>query len=189
MSEDKKIEIKKGESKSEEEKIEDKKSRELSIRRESPFSLFQQMDRMFDNMWRDFDDNFWWPFGRRRVPLSLSISEDEPLFRTPLTNISEDDNTYTISAEVPGLDKEDLEITISEGNLEIKGEMQQEKKEEKEGELVRRECVTSSYYRAFALPENIDEDDIDANLDKGILTIKIPKVEPPEPVKKKIEVK
>ncbi|TFF99116.1 MAG: Hsp20/alpha crystallin family protein, partial [Promethearchaeota archaeon] len=187
--EDKKIEIKKGE-KTEGEKEEEQKTRELSIRRESPFSLFQQMDRMLDNMWRGFDDLFWWPFSNRSYrPLSLTIAKDEPLFRTPLSNITEEENQYIISAEVPGLEKSDLEISITDNNLEIKGEVTEEKKEEEEGELVRRECFTKSYYRAFTLPENIDQDGIDANLDKGILKITIPKVEPPKPVKKKIEVK
>ena len=73
--------------------------------------------------------------------------------------------------------------------MEIKGEHKEETKEEKEGQLVRREYHSSSYYRAFNLPENIDKEKIDANLDKGILTVKIPKVTPPKPEKKKIEIK
>ncbi|MFX1393545.1 MAG: Hsp20/alpha crystallin family protein [Promethearchaeota archaeon] len=185
MSDDKKIEIKKGEKTKEEQR-----SRELSIRRESPFSLFQQMDRMVDRMWRGFDDLFWWPFSNRSYrPLSLTITEDEPLFRTPLSNITEDEKKYIITAEVPGLDKGDLEISITQNNLEIKGEISKESKEKKEGELVRRESFRKSYYRAFSLPENIDPDKIEANLDKGILKINIPKVEPPKPEVKKIEIK
>jgi HSP20 family protein len=188
MSEDK-IEVKKKE-KSNEEKREDQKTREITVRRESPFSLFQEMDRMFNEMQRNFFDDLYWPFGRqRRQPFSLIIREDEPIFRTPLSNITEDDEAFSITAELPGLDKGDLEITIQEGNIEIKGEVKEEKKEEKEGQLVRREYRSSSYYRAFSLPDNIDEDKIDANLDKGILTVRIPKVEPVVPEKKKIEIK
>ena len=184
-----KIEVKK-EEKNEEEKQEDKKTRELSIRRESPFSLFQQMDRLFDDLNRNFMDDWMWPFGiRRNRPLSLVIAENEPLFRTPLANINEDEKNFIISAELPGLDKGDIEITIQDGNLEIKGEVKEEKKEEKEGELIRREFHSSSYYRAFSLPEHIDENNIEANLDKGVLTVTIPKVEPVEPEKKKIEIK
>ena len=176
--------------KTEEEKQEDQKSRELSVRRESPFSLFQQMDRLFDDLQKNFWNDTYWPFGwRRSRPLSLVIKEDEPIFRTPLANITEDDNFYNITAELPGMDKADLEITIQEGKLEIKGEQKEETTEEKEGELIRREYHSSSYYRAFTLPENIDENAIEANLDKGLLKIKLPKVEPPEPVKKKIEIK
>ena len=164
-------------------------TRELSVRRENTFSLFQQMDRLFDDLtgsiWND-----WWPFGYpKRRPLGLIIRDDEPLFRTPLSNIHESEDHFDITAELPGLDKGDIEITIQDNMLEIKGEVKEEKKEEKDGELVRREYHSSSYYRAFNLPENIDSDKIEANLEKGILKVTIPKVEPPEPEKKKIEVK
>lgn len=183
MSEDKKIDIKKGKELKKEK--DEKKSHELSIRRETPFSLFQEMDRMFNDLWRNFDDSFW-PFRRRRYePIKW---DDIPIFRTPLSNITEDEDNYSISAELPGLNKGDLEITFHDGMLEIKGEQKEEQKEEKEG-YVRREFSSASYYRAFSLPENIDDEAIDANLDKGILKIKIPKKAPKKIEKKKIEVK
>lgn len=180
-----KIDIKKEET-SKKENQEDKKSRELTIRRGNPFSLFQEMDRMFDDLFDDFS----WPFGRRmKRPLGLVIKENEPIFRTPLANIKDLKDHFEISAELPGLEKNNIELTIRDDVMEIKGEHKQETKEEKEGQLVRREYHSSSYYRAFNLPENIDKDKIDANLDKGILTVKIPKVTPPKPEKKKIEIK
>jgi len=183
MSEDKKIDIKKGKETKKEKN--ESKSRELAIRRESPFSLFQEMDKMFDNLWRNFDETFW-PFRRRRYqPIKW---EEVPFYRTPLSNITEDDKNYNISAELPGLDKGDIQITFHDGMLEIKGEQKEEIKEEKEG-YVRREFSSASYYRAFSLPENIDEDAIDANLEKGILTVKIPKKEFEKKEKKKIEIK
>ncbi|MFX1498280.1 MAG: Hsp20/alpha crystallin family protein [Promethearchaeota archaeon] len=184
MVDDKKIEVKKGKKEVREET--DKKSRELAIRKESPFSLFQEMDKMFDSLWRDADDWFW-PFGRRRrfAPIRW---EEAPIFRTPLSNITETEKEFSISAELPGLDKGDIHITFDDGLLEIKGEQKKEEKEEKEG-YVRREYSSASYYRAFHLPQNIEEENIDANLDKGILTVKIPKKEPEKKEKKKIEVK
>ncbi|TFF89924.1 MAG: Hsp20/alpha crystallin family protein [Promethearchaeota archaeon] len=186
MAEKEKIEVTKKESKEEENK-EGKKSRELTVRRENPFSLFQEMDRMFDSF---FNDEFW-PFGwtRRRRPFSLIIKDDEPIFRTPLSNITETENTFEILAELPGMDKSEINLTITDNVLEIRGEQKEEKKEEKEGEYVRRECRSTSFYRAFNLPENIDEEKIDANLNKGILKVSIPKVEPPKPEKKQIEIK
>ena len=185
MADKEKIEITKKEK--QEESKEGKKSRELTVRRENPFSLFQEMDRMFDSF---FNDDFW-PFSwtRRRRPLGLLIREDEPIFRTPLSNITETEDAFEISAELPGMDKSDIQLTITENKLEIKGEQKEEKKEEKEGEYVRRECRSTSFYRAFNLPENIDENSIDANLEKGVLKVKIPKVEPPKPEKKQIEIK
>jgi len=174
-----KIDVKKKEGKKEEEKAEDEKSRELSLRRGNPFSLFQEIDKMFDDFW---GGDAMWPFRRRR-PIKW---EDIPFFRTPLTNITETDDSYNISAEVPGLDKGDLEITFQDGTLEIKGEQKQEKETKEEG-FVRREYSSASYYRAFELPDNIKDEAIDATLEKGILQVSIPKKEP-EP-KKKIEVK
>jgi HSP20 family protein len=173
----KKIDVKKKEGKEEESK--DEKSRELSLRRGNPFSLFQEIDKMFDDIW---GESSMWPFRRRR-PIKW---EDIPYFRTPLTNITETDDSFNISAEIPGLDKGDIEITLQDGTLEIKGEQKEEKEEKEEG-YVRREYSSASYYRAFELPDNIKDDEIDANLDRGILKVTIPKKEP-EP-KKKIEIK
>jgi HSP20 family protein len=186
MADKEKIEITKKEGKEETE--EGKKSRELTVRRENPFSLFQEMDRMFDSF---FNDDFLWPFGwsRRRRPLGLVIREDEPMFRTPLSNITETDKSFEISAELPGMDKSDIQLTITDNMLEIKGEQKVEKEEEEEGQYVRRECRSTSFYRAFNLPENIDEEKIDANLDKGVLKVTVPKVEPVKPEKKQIEIK
>jgi HSP20 family protein len=178
-----KIEIKKG--KDHKKEKDEKKRHEIAVRRESPFSLFQEMDRMFDNLWRDFDESFW-PFRTRRYkPIKW---ENLPVYRTPLSNITEDEDSYKISAELPGLDKADIEITFHDGMLEIKGEQKEEKKEEKEG-FVRREFSSASYYRAFSLPENIDVDAIDAGLEKGILNLKIPKKEPEIKEKKRIKIK
>ncbi|MFX1379262.1 MAG: Hsp20/alpha crystallin family protein [Promethearchaeota archaeon] len=178
-----KIEVKK--SKDIKKVKDDKKKHEIAVRRESPFSLFQEMDRMFDDLWRGFDESFW-PFRRRRYePIKW---KNLPVYRTPLSNIIEDEKNYNITAELPGLDKGDIEITFHDGMLEIKGEQKEEKKEEKEG-FVRREYSSASYYRAFSLPENIDTNAIEAGLEKGILNVKIPKKEPEKKEKKKIEIK
>ncbi|MFX1237143.1 MAG: Hsp20/alpha crystallin family protein [Promethearchaeota archaeon] len=146
--------------------------------------------RLFDSLSSSFFDDWNWPFSRRRYkPLNLEIRDTEPIFRTSLANISEDENNFLITAELPGIDKGNIELTVQDGMLEIKSEHKDEKKEEKEGQLIRREWHSSSYYRAFKLPEHIDESTIDANLNKGILTVKIPKVETPKPEKKKIKIK
>jgi HSP20 family protein len=163
---------------------EEKKERELAVRRENPFSLFQQMDKMFEDMRKSLFD-----FPLSTEPFGLKLSEEEPMFRTPLSNIKEKDGAFEITAELPGLDKKDIELTIHDNTLEIKGDYEEEEKEEEEGELVRREYRSSSYYRAFSLPENIDADAIDAELEKGVLKITVPKTELPEEEKKKIDIK
>jgi len=181
MAEKEKIEI----SKKEKSNGNKKDAREIIIRRDSPFSLFQEMDRFFDDMFNDM----WWPFNRRtQRPFGLIHRESEPRFRTPLANVQETEKEFNITAELPGINKGDIELTIQDGVLEIKGESEEEKKEEKEGQLIRREYRSSKYYRAFNLPEHIDDNKIEANLEKGILNITIPKVEPKVPEKKKITI-
>ncbi|MHA2006822.1 MAG: Hsp20/alpha crystallin family protein [Promethearchaeota archaeon] len=164
------------------------KSRAIQVRRYRPLSLFGNIDSMFDDLDRYFE-NFWkpsrfWNF----EPLNVRLFNDDEFFRSPLTNIKDNGDKYKISAELPGLDKGDIEIMIHDGMLEIKGE-QKEKHEEKKNGYVRKEYHSSSYHRSFNIPEDVDEDKIDAKLDKGILTLDLPKKELEKKEKKKIEVK
>ena len=193
-TDDKKIEIETEGSKTEgeakkEEISKDEKNKETIMQKYRPLSTFGTIDRLFNDMTRWFDDMFWrpsrfWDF----EPFSLKVFEEDPFFRTPLSNITEDDTGYHLTAELPGLEKGDLEITIHDGNLEIKGERKDEH-EEKKDDFVRKEYSSSSYYRSFKLPDNIDEEKIDATLEKGILKLDLPKLELEEKEKKKIEVK
>jgi len=121
-------------------------------------------------------------------PFSLKIFDEDDFFRTPLANVTEDESGFHMTAELPGLEKGDLEITIHDGDLEIRGERKEEHEEKKEG-YVRKEYSSSSYYRTFKLPENVDEEKIDATLDNGVLKLDLPKKVIEEKEKKKIEIK
>ncbi len=173
----------------EEKSVESKESKQaIQLRKHRPLSMFGRFDRIFDELDNYFRD-FWkpsrfWNF----EPFPLRTLDEDKFFRTPLTNIAENDENYSITAELPGLDKGDIEIAIHDGVLEIKGEQKEEHEEKKDG-FVRREYHSSSYHRSFTIPENIDEDNIDAKLDNGILTIALPKKELEQKEKKKIEVK
>ena len=158
--------------------------RGLTLMRESPFSLFNEVDRFID----DFFNDSWWPFNHRYQPFNLLIRDNQPIFRTPLVNIDETETQYNITAEIPGINKGDIELTIQDGKLEIRGKTKEDKKEESDGKVVRREYHSSKYFRSFNLPDFVDEDSIEANLEKGILKILIPKVSPPEPQRKKIAI-
>ena len=80
---------------------------------------------------------------------------------------------------------------MHDGTLTISGKRQEEKEERAEGDkVIRRERRFSQFSRSFTLPENIKEDEISADLDKGILQVHVPKVEPPpKPEPKRITVK
>ncbi|MHA1786123.1 MAG: Hsp20/alpha crystallin family protein [Candidatus Helarchaeota archaeon] len=141
----------------------------------SHLNLMNQFDRIFEDFRKGFDDLFW-------GPTYMAI----PTIRTPVVDILDKGDKYLIHAEMPGLDKEDVTIELNKNILEIKAEKKEEIEEKKEGYL-RKERGYQSFYRQLALPEEIIADKIEAKLDKGILTITVPKKEP-EP-KKKIEIK
>lgn len=191
IDEVKKVDINVDDKKETQEKPVDKEEKkgEIQVRdRYRQLSGFKDINRFFDDIDRFFMD-FWsptrfWNF----EPLTLSLFNDDKLFRSPLTNIVDEGDYFRITAELPGLERGDIEITVHDGTLEIKGEQKNEIEEKKEG-YVRKEYSSSSYHRSFKLPGNIDENKIEANLDKGILKLSLPKIEEEKKEKKKIEVK
>jgi len=92
----------------------------------------------------------------------------------PFMETKEEENKYTISAELPGMDEKDVKVTISKDVLTVEGEKKTEK-------------YKKSFTRSFTLPTSIDSEGIEALLERGILTVNIPKM--PEKALKKIEVK
>ncbi len=101
----------------------------------------------------------------------------------PAVDISEDDDQYLISAEVPGMDKDNITVEIKEKTLTIKGEKKTEEK--KEGRKYHRvETHYGSFERSFYLPDNIDEESVKASFKNGVLKLSIPKVKEESAVKK-----
>ena len=89
-------------------------------------------------------------------------------------DISEDDKAYYIDAEIPGFDKDDIEVSVEGNRVAINAEAKREKKEKNAKELI----VERSWdraYRAFALPGDIDGNRTEARYDKGVLTLTLPK--------------
>lgn len=188
VNEEKKVDNKTNDKEEIKEEPAEKKG-EIQLRnRYRPLSIFRDIDRFFDDIDKFFID-FWrpsrlWSF----EPFTMNLLEDEKFFRTPLANIVDEGDHFSITAELPGLEKGDIEITVHDGNLEIKGEQKIEYEDKNEG-YVRKEYSSSSYYRSFKLPENIDDDKIDAKLENGVLKLSLPKVEEEKKENKKIQVK
>jgi len=97
-------------------------------------------------------------------------------------DIKENDDEYTIEAEMPGMKKEDIQLEINDDYLTISA-VQNEEKEEKKENYIRRERRQGKYTRSFYL-ENVNQDDIKAEYDEGILKVHLPKEEK-TPVKKR----
>ena len=96
---------------------------------------------------------------------------------TPAVDIREDAERFVIAADVPGVDPEDIELTMENGVLTIKGERTLEAKDEGEGDngYRRVERVCGSFYRRFTLPDTADAEAISANGRHGVLEVVIPK--------------
>ena len=93
----------------------------------------------------------------------------------PLVNVNETTAAYLVEAELPGVRKEDIKISLDAGKVTIEAESVQAL-EQKEGEKVlRRERSSRKFSRAFTLPEEVDENGIDATLENGVLFLTLPK--------------
>ncbi len=103
----------------------------------------------------------------------------------PAVDIKETDQAFTIEAELPGLAKEDVKVTVHDGVLSIEGERKHEE-ESKDRKHHRIERYYGSFKRRFTLPDNVDENSVKAAFKDGLLTLTVQKAEPAQP--KAIEV-
>jgi HSP20 family protein len=105
---------------------------------------------------------------------------------TPLVDISEDAKEYLVKAELPELKKEEIKVSVENGELTISGERRIEK-EEKDRKYHRIERSYGSFLRSFSLPEMVSAEKVSADFKDGVLTVHLPKDEKAKP--KTIEVK
>ena len=110
-------------------------------------------------------------------------------FFEPRVDVHERDGNYAITAELPGVDKDDLQVTLENGTLTIEGSVEDESSEEKEGRVVRRERRYGKYSRSFNVGEGVSEADIKAAFRNGVLTLTVPKKDAPAPERKRINIK
>ena len=129
----------------------------------------QQVRRMFDDFYRDFDllGKGWqgsrWPQGK---------FWQQPEY--PKMDFAETEKEITVTAELPGVNREELQVTVSDDMLTIKGEKRQEKEEGK-GRYHRTECYYGSFQRSFSLPCEVESQKVEASFENGVLVIKMPK--------------
>ncbi len=145
----------------------------------NPLALLNDMDRLFDEFRSEWEGMFV-------EPRALGT----PLVRQPPLDIIDDGESYTVTAEIPGISKEDLSIEVTDKTIEISGETKQEVSEEdKERGYIRREIRQARFYRTMPFPQDVVADKTTADLKDGVLTVKLPKAKPPEKKVKKVQVK
>ena len=107
---------------------------------------------------------------------------------TPAVNTREGEDAYFIDVDLPGVNKEDVEISVDKNLLTIKGK-RETKEEVKEEDYYRVESSYGSFSRSFTLPEKVDVENIEAKSEDGVLEIMIPKLKVIKENTKKIEIK
>ena len=145
------------------------------MRYNNPWNLFDALQRDLYNLDR--------PQGRNQLDDEANVATAS---WAPSVDITENDEAFTILADIPGVDPKDIEISMDKGVLSIKGERKSETVEEKEN-YRRVERQSGQFYRRFTLPESADADKIEAKSEHGVITITIPKQE--VAVSRRIEVK
>lgn len=125
-------------------------------------------------------------FDPRNWPMNLF--EEEPMVADwrPAVDLDEEDNEYTIRADLPGVDVKDIDVSLEDGVLTLRGERREEHKKSENGRH-RVERFTGSFFRRMTLPEAADSDQVSAHFDQGVLSIRIPKSEKKQARKIKVQ--
>ena len=145
----------------------------MSVIRFDPLRGFENLSKKMGNLVDEFEKGFSFEYGSF----------------APRVDIAEDEKSVYFHAELPGIRKEDVKVSINDDNiLTIKGT---KKRVETEGEnqknFIRLERTYGEFTRSFVLPENINTDSISAKFDNGVLEVTLQKKEPSKP--KEVEVK
>ena len=144
-----------------------------------------EMDQVFDRLWRH---GFGFPSLRRAFAFPTAWPFEGDGFAAPAIDFTEDEKTYRLTAELPGMSEKDIDVQISGDTLTIKGKKRQEMEEKAENYYLS-ERRFGSFQRSFTLPDGVNRDKIEAGFEKGVLTITLPKTAETVKEQKKIEVK
>lgn len=148
-------------------------------------TLREQMDRVFDEFMGDWRlpslTRDFWDFEPFPAPLSRRGMVDVRF------DVSESDDAVELTAELPGIDEKDIELTLSDGMLVIKGQKKAET-ETKERDYYLSERRYGSFMRSMRVPETVDDTRIKASFDKGVLKVSMPKRAEAKAKKKKIAI-
>ena len=139
-------------------------------------SFYRDMNNLVDRFFRGFDIE---PFGT-----GGSLSGDF----MPRVDVRENDKEIKVTAELPGMDEKDIDVSLSHDSLTIRGEKRQET-EDKGKDYYRSERSYGSFHRVVPLSAEVDEDKAEADFRKGVLKIRLPKTEAARSSRKKIKIK
>jgi HSP20 family protein len=140
-----------------------------------------EMDRLFDR--------FGFPSFRRMFDVEPSWGYESSFgVAVPAVDVTEDERAYRITAELPGLDQKDIDLSVTGDMLVLKGEKRQEREQQDKNRYLS-ERSYGAFQRNFSIPDGVDRDRIGAEFAKGVLTLTLPKTTEAQKQQKKIEIK
>lgn len=139
-------------------------------------SFRSEIDRVFDDFFRPLAS--WGKEGAARQPLTFSFPAVDASF-IPSVDVKDTGEGYLVTAELPGFTREEVELTLTENSLSLKGEHREEK-ERKEEAYFMREISSGSFRRVIGLPGPIDTDKVSARMKDGVLTVTLAKSDKPK---------
>jgi HSP20 family protein len=148
-------------------------------------SMRSGFDDLFDSFRSEFDDmmNFWWPITpvrrERNRPTTVGY---------PISDLEDKGDHYRLKVDLPGISKEDVDITVTNDTIEISGEEKEAKEEESTNYLLR-ERRRASFKRRYGFSDKVLPDKAEAEMKNGILTVKLPKKEPTKIESHKVKIK
>ena len=156
----------------------------------TPYHLpsVQDLRGGIDRAFEDFDWGFWRSPARRAGSSLASLLPHDTGWGMPAIDLVENDKSYKITAELPGMDEKNIEIGLSDSTLTISGEKKEEKEENKEGYHLS-ERRYGSFERSLKVPHGVDTSKIAADFKNGVLTVSLPKAAKTRQPDKKISVK
>ncbi len=146
-----------------------------------------ELDRYFDDFARRFESAFA-PFPGAWFAPRRRILDEPSQVRYPSADLIDSGREYRVLAEVPGVPKENLDITVTDREIRIEGEAKTDIKEEKEG-FVRRERGYSRVSRSLTFPEEVVADKAEASLTNGVLEVRVPKKTPTTAARHKVAIR
>jgi len=149
------------------------------ITRWDPFREFVTLQNRMNRLLGNSFDNSVGQEGRDEALTTTSFA--------PAVDVYEDEHNVTLKIEVPGIDEKDIDVRVENNTLTVHGERKFEK-EEKEENFRRVERQYGSFTRTFTLPTTVDAEKIQANYDKGVLKIELPKKAEAKPKQIKVNV-
>ena len=167
---------------------EETRGSERGIAAFDPWQTMREYDTLFNRLASDMDRMFWGLTPRymfRDLPATGALAT----IRTPLVDTRDTGKEYVVTAEMPGVPKDAVEMEVEDDRLVLRAEHSEEKEERgEEGSWMRRERRSTSFHRVVPFPEEVDVDRVRASMTDGVLNVRLPKVKPKESRGRKVKI-